>query len=204
MRPYTPQLCAVHLVDVHHCGDASKFISAVLLSLTAMVRLELPHINVLTKLDTLASQGDLREWSSVPRVGVCAPRGAFFLSVPSSQLPVVPRNPVLLVSAAFDLDFYAEAQDLHHVAALIRSESSTEGGSADSGVVDSLEAAASRPACDGPGSVGPPPGGKRRGFMQRFARLNDKIVEIIQDHSLVSFVPMSIKVRLRGCAITGR
>jgi hypothetical protein len=37
---------------------------------------------------------------------------------------------------------------------------------------------------------------RRRGFMQRFARLNDKLVEIIQDHSLVSFLPMSIKVCL--------
>ena len=47
------RLCAVHLVDAHHCTDVSKFISIVLLSLSTMLRLELPHINVLSKIDLL-------------------------------------------------------------------------------------------------------------------------------------------------------
>ena len=47
------QLCAVHLVDSSICTDAGKFISSVLLSLITMIRLELPHINVLSKVDLL-------------------------------------------------------------------------------------------------------------------------------------------------------
>src|SRR5690606_4889328 len=43
------RLTAVHLVDSHHCSDAPKFISVVLVSLSTMLRLELPHINVLSK-----------------------------------------------------------------------------------------------------------------------------------------------------------
>ena len=45
------RLCALHLVDAHHAADPAKFIAASLLSLQAMVRLELPHINVLSKAD---------------------------------------------------------------------------------------------------------------------------------------------------------
>lgn len=45
------RLVALHLVDAHHCSDPAKFISGALLALQAMVRLELPHINVLSKAD---------------------------------------------------------------------------------------------------------------------------------------------------------
>jgi hypothetical protein len=45
------RLAAVHLVDSPHCADPFKFISAALVSLQAMVRLELPHVNVLSKAD---------------------------------------------------------------------------------------------------------------------------------------------------------
>lgn len=40
-------------------SDAGKFISAVLISLTTMVRLELPHVNVLSKIDLIESYGRL-------------------------------------------------------------------------------------------------------------------------------------------------
>ncbi|XP_063839629.1 GPN-loop GTPase 2 [Ostrinia nubilalis] len=47
------QLCVVHLVDSHHCSDAGKFISALMLSLNAMLKIGLPHVNLLTKVDLL-------------------------------------------------------------------------------------------------------------------------------------------------------
>lgn len=47
------QLCVVHLVDSHHCSDAGKFIAALMLSLNAMLKIGLPHINLLTKVDLL-------------------------------------------------------------------------------------------------------------------------------------------------------
>ncbi len=53
------RLTAVHLIDAYHCSDAALFISAVLLSLTAMIRLELPHINVLSKIDLVERHGVL-------------------------------------------------------------------------------------------------------------------------------------------------
>jgi hypothetical protein len=55
------QLTAVHLVDAHHCSDPTKIVSASLLSLNTMMRLELPHVNVLSKIDIAETYGPLRE-----------------------------------------------------------------------------------------------------------------------------------------------
>lgn len=52
------QLCVVHLVDSHHCSDAGKFIAALMLSLSAMLKIGLPHINLLTKIDLLKKHMD--------------------------------------------------------------------------------------------------------------------------------------------------
>lgn len=56
------QLVAVHLSDAHYITDASKFISVALLALRAMMQMELPHINVLSKIDLLSTYGELRMW----------------------------------------------------------------------------------------------------------------------------------------------
>ncbi|KAI0316844.1 cytoplasmic protein [Amylostereum chailletii] len=53
------RLAAVHLCDAHYVTDASKYISILLLSLRAMLHLELPHINVLSKVDLITQYGEL-------------------------------------------------------------------------------------------------------------------------------------------------
>jgi GTPase SAR1 family protein len=53
------RVCAVHLVDSHYCSEASKFIAIVLTSLATMIRLELPHVNVLSKIDIAEAFGEL-------------------------------------------------------------------------------------------------------------------------------------------------
>ncbi|EJT99385.1 hypothetical protein DACRYDRAFT_17536 [Dacryopinax primogenitus] len=53
------RLAAVHLCDAHYVTDASKYISVLLLSLRTMLQLELPHINVLSKVDLITQYGDL-------------------------------------------------------------------------------------------------------------------------------------------------
>lgn len=52
------QLCVVHLIDSHHCSDAGKFIAALMLSLSAMLKIGLPHVNLLTKVDLLQKHMD--------------------------------------------------------------------------------------------------------------------------------------------------
>ena len=50
------RLAAVHLVDSHFCMDTAKFISAVMVSLSVMLHLALPHVNLLSKMDLLRTR----------------------------------------------------------------------------------------------------------------------------------------------------
>lgn len=54
------RFCAVHLVDSHYCTDPAKYISVLLLTLSTMVALELPHVNVLSKIDLIEQFGELQ------------------------------------------------------------------------------------------------------------------------------------------------
>merc|ERR1719223_1018606 len=49
------RLCSVHLIDALNCSDAYKFIGSVLLATSTMIRLELPAVNILSKMDLLKS-----------------------------------------------------------------------------------------------------------------------------------------------------
>ena len=55
------RLTAVQLIDAHYCTDATKFLSAALLGTTTLLRLELPAVSVLSKVDLLltSSYGEL-------------------------------------------------------------------------------------------------------------------------------------------------
>ncbi|KAL0278686.1 UNVERIFIED_CONTAM: hypothetical protein PYX00_000436 [Menopon gallinae] len=45
------RLSVVQLVDSHYCSDAGKFIATVLMTLSSMLQLGMPHVNVLSKID---------------------------------------------------------------------------------------------------------------------------------------------------------
>ncbi|KZT07899.1 uncharacterized protein LAESUDRAFT_724368 [Laetiporus sulphureus 93-53] len=53
------RLAAVHLCDAHYVTDAAKYVSVLMLALRAMLHLELPHVNVLSKIDLIQQYGDL-------------------------------------------------------------------------------------------------------------------------------------------------
>lgn len=53
------RLAAINLVDSFHVTDASKYIAILLLSLRTMLQLELPHLNVLSKIDLITNYGNL-------------------------------------------------------------------------------------------------------------------------------------------------
>lgn len=44
--------------------DVTKFISGCMASLSAMVQLELPHINIISKMDLVTNKKDIEEWAS--------------------------------------------------------------------------------------------------------------------------------------------
>jgi len=107
------RLAAVHLVDSHYCSDPSKFISVLLTSLSTMLQIELPHVNILSKADLIEKHGKL----------------------------------------AFNLDFYTEVLDLGYL----------------------LDHFSTEP------------------FFKKYKKLNEVLVDIVQDYSLVNFVLLNIE-----------
>ncbi|XP_058005936.1 GPN-loop GTPase 3 isoform X2 [Hevea brasiliensis] len=55
-------VCAVYLIDSQFITDVTKFISGCMASLSAMVQLELPHVNVLSKMDLVTNKKDIEDY----------------------------------------------------------------------------------------------------------------------------------------------
>ncbi|KAK3098562.1 hypothetical protein FSP39_020655 [Pinctada imbricata] len=113
LQKWDYRLAAVHLVDSHYCSDPGKFISVLLTSLSTMLQMELPHVNVLSKCDLIEKFGKLQ----------------------------------------FNLDFYTEVLDLNYL-------------------LDNIQ--------DEP-------------HLKKYKKLNAALVELVQDYSLVSFVPCYVQ-----------
>ncbi|ETK81041.1 hypothetical protein F441_13704 [Phytophthora nicotianae CJ01A1] len=128
------RLAVVHLVDAHHCTDSSKFVSVVMLSLSSMVRLELPHINVLSKIDLMQQYGKL----------------------------------------AFNLDFYTDVLDLRYLLDRLDEPDDAE---------DENQISLEPRHTTIPNSR----------LAERFRRMNEALVDVIEDFSLVSFLPLQIQ-----------
>lgn len=56
MRGQGWSMCAVYCLDCQFVSETPKFIAGSLQALAAMVQLELPHVNVLTKVDMVADK----------------------------------------------------------------------------------------------------------------------------------------------------
>ncbi|GER31537.1 GPN-loop GTPase 3 [Striga asiatica] len=54
-------VCAVYLLDSQFITDVTKFISGCMASLSAMVQLELPHVNILSKMDLVTNMKDIEK-----------------------------------------------------------------------------------------------------------------------------------------------
>lgn len=55
-------VCAVYLLDSQFMTDITKFISGCMASLSAMVQLEVPHVNILTKMDLVSNKKDIENF----------------------------------------------------------------------------------------------------------------------------------------------
>ena len=53
------RLCVVSLIDCIYLTSPSQYISILLLSLRSMLQLDLPHVNVISKIDMLKNYGEL-------------------------------------------------------------------------------------------------------------------------------------------------
>ncbi|GBG26984.1 GPN-loop GTPase 2 [Hondaea fermentalgiana] len=158
------RLTAVHLIDAYHCSDPSKYIAAVFLALSAMLRLEMPHVNVLSKIDLVENYGALD----------------------------------------FGLEFYATAQDLGHLLPLLRLNDGRAGSKTQPPSVQDAAAAAAAAAASAESdakntnmdkSATAESVSKVSGFHKKFGELNEALVNLIDQYSLVAFHPLNIQDR---------
>jgi GPN-loop GTPase len=96
VRQWDLRLTVVQLMDAQFCTDAAKFIAAALLGTTTMLRLELPTINVLSKVDMLTN-------ASLPLTSSSA--------TPASRWNELPMP----------LEFYTDCQDLTRLLPFVQS-----------------------------------------------------------------------------------
>lgn len=158
---------AVHLTDATHITDASRYVSILILALRAMLTLELPHVNVLSKVDLLGQSYISRSKRSLDR---CDPNSddEDMQSNDDSDEDMDGgageggRAAMGLRSElAFNLDFYTQVQDLSYLRDLL-----------------------SHPS--GPDS-------SRRN--EKFGKLNEAICELVEDFGLVSFETLAVEDR---------
>ncbi|KMZ59365.1 GPN-loop GTPase-like protein [Zostera marina] len=55
-------VCVVYLLDSQFITDVTKYISGCMSSLSAMVNLELPHINIMSKMDLIQNKKDIEDY----------------------------------------------------------------------------------------------------------------------------------------------
>lgn len=183
------QLAAVHLVDCHHCTDAFKFIAAALVSLQAMVRLELPHINILSKVDlkeTFQHTGTLlnlrMERLKIEERNKRIQWGNINIYV---RIMITISFPFLLFTyIGKDLDDFTTDLDLYRILPTLIDDNENESSS--------LSSSSSSTSSE-EGKIRPrfPP--RTINYLKKYQKLNERIVEIVTDYNLVSFIPVSIK-----------
>lgn len=62
LRRWNYNVCAVYLLDSQFVSDITKYLSGCMASLSAMVQLELPHVNVLTKMDLVTNKKEIEKF----------------------------------------------------------------------------------------------------------------------------------------------
>lgn len=66
------RVAGVYCIDINFLEDSPKFLAGALAALTAMVNLELPHINVLTKCDLLPEDTDAQKFMEADTEAIIA------------------------------------------------------------------------------------------------------------------------------------
>lgn len=150
------RIASVFVVDATFVCDSPKFISGSLLSLSAMISLELPHINILSKCDLVDEDkvADILENESA-------------------------------ISLWQKEEYKASVEEQSYLRALKASEDTTDQTEADSG--DS----SSNISTSVPFAIAEQKRVKER--RKKHNRLTEAICSLLDDYSMVSFIPMNIR-----------
>lgn len=175
-EPPHVSLAAVLLLDSHLCTDGGKYLSGLLTALGSMIHLELPQVNVLSKIDNLRSY-----------------QGANARAGQRNAAPAL----------EFDIAHYASATGLRYLVHDLTTPSEGSGGGSGGGGGCGGCAGGSGGGGeksgdeDGggekSGDARPPPPTQTATFASRFAKLTAGLCEVIEDFNLLSFTPLAIE-----------
>uniref|UniRef100_A0A0C9S9Z0 GPN-loop GTPase 3 n=1 Tax=Wollemia nobilis TaxID=56998 RepID=A0A0C9S9Z0_9CONI len=62
LKRWNYNVCAVYLLDSQFVSDITKYLSGCMASLSAMVQLEVPHVNILTKMDLVKNKKEIKKF----------------------------------------------------------------------------------------------------------------------------------------------
>eukprot|EP00903_Cladosiphon_okamuranus_P015268 g14109.t1 len=192
LKSWNYNVCAVFLLDATFITDPAKFVSGALLSLSAMVQLELPHLNVLTKCD-LADRSEVERFLDTENAALI-----------SMHYPQVQRE-VHFGTAPFNRKEDDEEKDDEGLDGEEGEESAntgvgTAGAPSEDGRVPEGGCAANQHSVElqprgrldvmgrqgGVGASGGEP-------LPRLARLTEAISGVLDDYTMVNFLPLDVR-----------
>ncbi|KAL3805992.1 hypothetical protein ACHAW5_002349 [Stephanodiscus triporus] len=168
------RLVCVQLVDAAVClTDVSKFIGAALVCTASMMRLELPCVNVLSKMDLLQTSSSFGGSTGEIEKNDDDSGSAYDDGHDNSPLP-------------FNLEFFTQCHDLHRLVDYLDSnpmDFMASGNVADP-LLDYMEDPEYRQAQERTRSSN---------FNRKYRKLHHELCDMVEDFSLLSFLPLSIQ-----------
>ncbi len=153
------RLVMVQLIDSHHCLDVHKFISSSLLTMTTMLRLELPAVNVLSKIDLLSTY-----------------------TTNSNDSDINNQNSHHHdINMPFNLDFFMECQELNRLLPYLLDNDHNLTIEQEEILHHDMEYQNIKQQ-----SI------QNNKFIKKYHKLNYELCDIINDYSLINYIPLDI------------
>ncbi|KAA6401224.1 MAG: putative GPN-loop GTPase 3 [Streblomastix strix] len=159
-------VCALYLLDSHFITDAAKFVSGALSALSAMIQLEVPHLNVLTKCDLLSGREGLDQFLDLNTAALL------------EQMDAAMGSSVLT--------YESKQRDISSQSSSSQSQSSSSSSQSSSSTSSSSSSQSSSSSSSQSNVT------KLNMRREKFHRLNRALCELMDEYSLVSFVPLDI------------
>jgi len=171
VRELDMRLVCVQLVDAAVClTDVAKFIGAALVCTSSMMRIELPCVNVLSKMDLLQASTGI----DTSRVGQSDGSDEDdFEYADSAQLP-------------FNLEFFTQCHDLHRLVDYLDS-SPLDLMNHSHDEVDEFD------YTEDPEYQKAQQKTRSTNFFRKYHKLHHELCDLVEDYGLLSFLPLSIQ-----------
>lgn len=172
VRELDLRLVCVQLVDAAVClTDVSKFIGASLVCTASMMRLELPCVNVLSKMDLLqdSNLGSTGNADNKTESGDDDDSDFGYDDYDTSPMP-------------FNLEFFTQCHDLHRLVDYL-----------DSNPLEFMGEQNNEEYMDDPEYIAAQQKTRTSKFSRKYRKLHHELCDVVEDFGLLSFLPLAIQ-----------